>query len=285
MNLSHHRQVTAKSLVPKSGSRLFWDDSLKGFGLRVTSGGVRTFIVQKRVHGKVMRRTVGRLGDDAYTPKEARAKAEQYLRWMERDLDPDEVEEAQGSLTLRSLVYEYLQNHRRAGGQTLSAVTKRDVLRHLDKSWTDWADKPVAAITRQAVRNRYQELGQRSEAQANLAMRLLRAILNYSMDIYRDADDAPIPPSNPVHAIRRDQFPDQQRQRRIPREKIGLYLATVRATRTDPDASWSVRVKAAAIEILILTGLRRSDVLERTWDQVDMDQLSLHVPDGGLPVR
>lgn len=229
-----------------------------------------------------MRRTVGRLGDDAYTPKEARAKAEQYLRWMERDLDPNEVEEAQDSLTLRSLVKEYLQNHRRAGGQTLSAVTRKDVLRHLEKNWTDWADKPVSAITRQAARNWYHNLGQQGETQANNSMRLLRAILNYSMDIYRDADDAPIPPSNPMDAVRRDQFPDSQRQRRIPRDQIGLYLATVRTTRTDRDASWSVRVKAAAIEILILTGLRRSDVLERTWDEVDMDQLSLHVPDGKL---
>lgn len=282
MNLSHHRQVTAKSLVPKSGSKMYWDDELKGFGLRVTSGGARTFIVQKRVHGKVVRRSIGRLGDDAYTPKEARVKAEKYLRWMERGLDPEEVEGARESVTLRSLVNEYLQNHRRRDGEPLASVTKGDVLKHLEKSWNEWADKPVTAITRQAVRARYHELGRRSEAQANQGMRLLRAILNYSMDIYRDADDQPIPPSNPVHAIRRDQFPDRQRQRRIPREMVGLYLKVVRATRQDPEASWSVRVKAAAIEVLMLTGLRRSDVLQRTWDQVDTEKLSLHVPDGKL---
>ncbi|MNR66282.1 hypothetical protein D3C85_1896930 [compost metagenome] len=37
---------------PEKGFAMHWDDKVAGYGLRVTAGGVRSFIAQGRVRGK-----------------------------------------------------------------------------------------------------------------------------------------------------------------------------------------------------------------------------------------
>lgn len=77
------RAVDSVSL-PAKGYALHWDDELKGFGLRVTSAGVKSFILQKRIHGKDHRITLGRYGEitTEQARKDAMAKAGAYCwRW------------------------------------------------------------------------------------------------------------------------------------------------------------------------------------------------------------
>jgi len=49
-------------LTPGETDRWAWDDALPGFGLRVTPGGVRTYVVQYRVAGRTRRLALGRHG-------------------------------------------------------------------------------------------------------------------------------------------------------------------------------------------------------------------------------
>lgn len=44
---------------PKTGARIVWDAVLKGFGVRVTASGVKSFILNYRAHGKQRRYTIG----------------------------------------------------------------------------------------------------------------------------------------------------------------------------------------------------------------------------------
>jgi Arm domain-containing DNA-binding protein len=48
--------------APAQGYTLHWDGELRGFGVRVTARGVKTFVLQRRVNGKDRRITIGRLG-------------------------------------------------------------------------------------------------------------------------------------------------------------------------------------------------------------------------------
>ena len=58
-----------KSLIEKLGpilgkSQSFYrDDILKGFALRVTSNGIKSFIVETRINNKVKRITLGKYGN------------------------------------------------------------------------------------------------------------------------------------------------------------------------------------------------------------------------------
>ncbi|MFP5505736.1 MAG: Arm DNA-binding domain-containing protein, partial [Gammaproteobacteria bacterium] len=62
---------------PESGQLIVRDVELKGFALRVTPGGAKTFVVEKRIGGKVRRIKVARYPEK--TCEQARSEAQQML--------------------------------------------------------------------------------------------------------------------------------------------------------------------------------------------------------------
>ena len=59
-----------KITPPASGYDLHWDEQDRGFGLRVTKDGKRTYIAQGRVNGKEARISIGPHG--VFTADQAR---------------------------------------------------------------------------------------------------------------------------------------------------------------------------------------------------------------------
>ncbi len=53
------------------------DDFLKGFALRITSNGVKSFVIEKLINDKVRRITLGRYGQ--LTVEQARKQAQKLL--------------------------------------------------------------------------------------------------------------------------------------------------------------------------------------------------------------
>lgn len=62
------------------------DEQLKGFALRVTSSGVKSFVVETRVANKVKRITLGKYGQ--ITAEEARKQAKHLLGQIAKGDDP-----------------------------------------------------------------------------------------------------------------------------------------------------------------------------------------------------
>ena len=86
---------------PAEGYAIHWDDSLKGYGLRVTAAGKRVFVAQGRVRGKAVCVTLGPFGQ--LTEYEAREKARKVLQGMREGIDPRDVKKADeaAKVTLR----------------------------------------------------------------------------------------------------------------------------------------------------------------------------------------
>lgn len=61
-------------------------------------------------------------------------------------------------------------------------MTVRDITRHKNSNFVDWADKPIVNITGEMCRDRFKEISPCSPAQANQAFRILRALINFSID-------------------------------------------------------------------------------------------------------
>src|SRR6266542_4222875 len=72
---------------PASKTVLIWDDELKGFHLRVSTRGVKTYaVVYRNAAGKQRWLTLGRHG--VLTPHEARNLAKQHLGAVAAGEDP-----------------------------------------------------------------------------------------------------------------------------------------------------------------------------------------------------
>jgi len=277
INVTNLKKITP----PETGYSLHWDDDLRGFGIRVTPTGKISFIAQARVNGKDQRVTIGRFGN--MTPDEARRKAKTKLGRMADGIDQvAEKKRAEAlSVTLDEVVEDYLSNRRRKDGKPLKERTQADIRYHLKTTFPDWSDKPVVSITREMIAKRYAKRAKASPAQANQAMRVLGAIINYAAATYRTPDGARIIADNPVHVLRESSMlrSVDARTNHVPLEKIGLWWSAVESMRTDPAMTTASRSAADLVALLALTGLRLGEARSLGWEQVDLDAGSVKLVD------
>ena len=73
--------------APKTGNRIFYDSQVKGFGCRVTSAGVKSFVLNYRTRsGRERRYTIGPVSE--WTVTAARNEAKELKKQIERGGDP-----------------------------------------------------------------------------------------------------------------------------------------------------------------------------------------------------
>src|SRR6516225_10236584 len=102
------QSVVDRLPVPATGQAIYRDKELKGFGLRVTSGGARTYIVEKRIGGKVRRVKIGRA--DALLAEKARGLAQEFLGTVASGRNPIAEKDAAKAqaITLGEALNDYL---------------------------------------------------------------------------------------------------------------------------------------------------------------------------------
>jgi len=242
----------------KPTQAFYRDSAIPGFGLRVTSGGAKAFIAEKRIHGKVKRITLGRYGN--LTVEQARNEAMQLLGQVAAGKDPLAERKArviQGT-TLLQAFEDYL-----ATRKDLKASTIHDYRRSIDGPFADWQDTPLTAITKDMVELRHRTLGKTSPARANNAMRLLRALFNHARKKYEDAQGNPIIPVNPVDRLSDSRAWYTVKRRRTlikPHLLPAWYAATLKLNH---------ETTRDYLHFLLFTGLRRSEASRLPWADAD----------------
>jgi len=258
---------------PASGYAVHWDDSVKGYGLRVSSQGKRVFIAMGRVLGKPIQFTLGPYG--VLTEDKARSKAQRVLQDMREGIDPRDSKRADEAMkgTLQEVCDAYVE---RPG--KLKESSKAEMKRHVEKVFASWKDKPIVAITEDDVRKRHREMvekgldGKRgAPASANASMVTLRILINFASRQYRRADGSPLVQRNPVEVLK-DHWAKlgSRTERYIDRRKVGEVWNALQAARENPKN----RDALAGIDLSIfalLTGCRRDEGATLTWDRVNID--------------
>jgi integrase len=258
---------------PASGYDVHWDDSVKGYGLRVSSQGKRVFIAMGRVQGRAIQFTIGPFG--VLTEDAARKKAQKVLQDMREGIDPRDSKRADEAMkvTLQQVCDAYVE---RPG--KLKESSKAEMKRHVEKVFAAWKGKPIVSITEDDVRKRHREMvekgldGKRgAPASANASMVTLRILINFAARQYRRADGSPLVQRNPVDVLKDHWAPLGSRtERYVDRRKIGEVWNALQAARENPKN----RDALAGIDLTImalLTGARRDELACLEWSRVNID--------------
>lgn len=250
------------SLPDQKQQKFYWDDELRGFGIKATKTGIK-FICQGRINRRERRITIGKYG--TFTPNQARKQAKQIFQDMANGIDPvaEKEKNVAEQITLGEIAEQYIKD------RDLKQSTINDINKHLRNIFSQFTDKPIKEITRDKVLELFREKSEQSPAQANQAFRILRALINYAMATHRPGD-MPLLPENPVQVISDAKIWNniKPKNRRIPLDKIGKAFNFLEGLRGFSDARDAL---IDGVIFAMLTGARWNEIAPLTWGDVDFD--------------
>lgn len=252
-------QIHLPSIKPNGAATqaFYRDEILPGFGVRVGSGGTKTFFIERRINGRVKRISIGRYG--FLTPAQARTKAQEMLGEIALGNDPAAKKKAleAKNITLNFAFKDYITTRKNLKPGTVANYNKC-----MNGCFPSWLDKRLVDITKEMVEKRHLNIGSRAPARANNAMRVLRAVFNHSIAKYEDDTGRPVLASNPVDRISqvRAWYKIERRRTLIAAHELkGWYQVTL---------SLTYDVTRDYLHFLLFTGLRKMEAATLSWDQV-----------------
>lgn len=144
----------------------------------------------------------------------------------------------------------------------------------------DWQKKPITDITKDMVVKRRFNLGKRSHVQANIAMRVLRAILNFAMEQYEDSQENPIISINPLTRLPKTQawYRVERRRSVIKTHELPVFFEAIdKLKKVDRDpCSEAIR---DYLLFLLLSGMHPGEPRRLKWEDVDFKSKTFILPD------
>jgi len=255
--------ITEASVKGARETGFLRDKKLIGFALRVTPAGAKSFVVEARVAGRPKRFTIGSV--QRFTVAEAREKARALLHVMAKGQDPQVERRAarERSATLRQLLEDYIVVRSGRQDKPLRPSTVIKYRSVVGRCLGDWLDRPLSEVTAAMVAARYEELLTRSTADANNAMRVLRAVSRRAVRVLPlRADGSRLIVEPATAALAGQWVPMKRRTTVLEPAELPAWWAAVNGLRS-LDSS-------RALQLLLLTGLRVSEALQLDWGDVDL---------------
>ena len=240
---------TVDALVPpEKGYTLHWDDEIKGFGVRITESGARSFVLEKSIGGKHRRMTLGRYG--AVTVEQARKDARVKAGLIASGGDPV-AEKRRRNLAQKTLA-EVLADYAEARN-AITESTRKDMRAVLARYSADWIKKPVNTLTPDMILTRHKRIGKATPASANKWGRYLRALLAFAKGRYTDTEGRSLLTDNAAHVLShaRAWYRVERRQSVLQARELAAWWDAVQGLRNSTHRDYFVT--------LLLTGLRKEE--------------------------
>jgi integrase len=246
----------------------FWDDSLPGFGLRVTPNGVRTWTVRYRHNGRLHRMTLGRY--PTLSLADARDLGRTALRRAGLGEHPagDKLaaRERQAD-TVAALVEEYEKSaSAKRAWKEEKRILHSDVL-------PAWQSRPVSEITRRDVRDLIENKAATAPVMANRLLSHISHLFNFALD--REWIE-----SNPAHRMT-PPTKEQSRDRVLSSDEVHELWTALHETEAENDRKPVARLTATmndAFLSMLLTAQRLGEVCRMRWQDVDLEQRWWTIP-------
>lgn len=250
------------ALCPGAKDIFLWDTGVKGFGVKITPKGTRTYIYQYRMGGrgsKVRRYTIGLHG--AWTPDAARKEARKIAQMVDQGIDPatEKQKKQRDDVTLAFSAYaerfidEYLRSEWQGGFDLAEGLLKRFAI-------PTFRQRPISAITRADISSLMDKLADRPASRRN-TFTVIRKLFRWAVN-RGDLQMSPIQDMEPPPA-------PASRDRTLSDDELGqVWLAA--ETQGYPFGDF--------VKFLILTGQRREEVSQLQWSEIDQRNAMWTIP-------
>ena len=238
--------------APKSGNRITYDSEVKGFGIRVTAAGGRSFVLnyRRKSDGLERRYTIGSVPD--WSVAVAREEAKRLKRDIDGGADPVGEDRANREApTVTNLCDRFEAQHlpkkRPSTRLDYSAAIRLYIKPELGK-------RKVVSIEFTDVDALHRTITKKAPYRANRVVSILSKMFSLAVQWK-------LRPDNPCKGIERNDEAGRQR-----------YLTSAELPRlTKALTEHPDRQAANIFRLLLLTGARRGEVLAARWADVDLE--------------
>jgi integrase len=275
------------------------DTEVQRMHIRVRPTGGKHFELAKRVNGVLMRPKVAKFGDHLKlsahkvlrgqpAPETVRSRANRLLLEMEDGVTPAQrrakkvteatqkaaviATEKRDELSLLDAGQNYIETAELADG------TRNNYVTYLTKHLAPWSSLPIASVGVYEVISMQKTIAtERGEVAANNALRLFRAIWNVV------AEDNPAMGLCPTYVLskkskKKVQWATEERRDRYVHEKeLAVWWASVEKLRRRKYFPGDGELMADYLQFALLTGMRRNEIANLTWSNVNFTREELHL--------
>jgi integrase len=221
-----------------------YDAAMRGFGVRVSTSGAKTWFVMRRVNERMVRYSLGRYPE--YSLTEARAAAAAALKQMTEGEHP----RADKVALFEKVFEEWLardQAKNRSVTDVRNAMTKHAL--------PAFRGRPIDSVRKaHVIRLLDKIVDSGSPVQANRVLAYLRRLFNWCVERDLIAD-------NPVAGIKAP-AKEVSRERVLSLDELNDVLGAAQRM----GYPWG-----PLVEMLVYTGQRLDEAARTTWDEVDLD--------------
>jgi integrase len=258
----HLTKSVINELKPSASELVYWDDSVQGFGLKVTPKGRKVFVVLYRTQDGLNRLRKYNIGSYGQTTLAiARVAAQKVLADRNEGKDPAgakrNLRKKVVTDTVEGVVKEYRSRHVDAlrSAYEINRIIDTEIL-------SRWKTKSIHEVGRRDILSALDEIvGRGSPATANYTFTVIRAMFNWAIGrgILEKSPCIGLSKPTPIKSRNRILSDDELRE---------IIFAACR----------TVRPYGAIVELLALLGQRRSEVAEMTWREVDIEKKLWTIP-------
>jgi integrase len=256
----------AEHLAP---GQTVWDAKVGGFGVRRQRRNSAYFVKYRDLDGRQRWHTIAKHGaidkqGRPWSADRARKEAKRVLGLVLDDRDPAAArDEAEAEPTLAEFCERYMAEYAAHHQKDRTRADHRDRLNR--QILPVLRDLKLTEINRAHIAKLHAKLGPAGQVAANRAIDLLSAILNWAERVGERPDN-----SNPCRYVKR--YPEKPRERLVTAEELAR-LGDVLADRKE---DWRA---VAAIQLLMFTGGRVSEILSLQWDWIYAGRGLARLPD------
>jgi integrase len=232
--------------------KIYYDDKLVGFGVRVTAAGYRSFVLRYRTKTGIQRTdTIGAV--DTWTVVAARARAIEIKRSVDSGQDPQAERQAdRDAPDMRALAERFESDHMPKLRPSTAKEYKDQIAKEI---LPKIGALKVAAVSYSDIDRLHRKMSEYAPYRANRVVALLSKMFSLSILWKMRA-------GNPCKGIQRNT--EEERERYLTKAELVALVDAV--------ASYPNQQVSNIIKLLLLTGARNSEVFKAKWSQFgDLD--------------